>query len=116
MEQNNSQLKMIVMGRVRVVHALQLLLSTTVFSVAVFLVALWGIGREVWVNRVLQNMPSITNVSAVAHFYLAAFMDTRVIVQILAIVTVAAFAWFLYNALSMLQQASFGSASKFRLQ
>ena len=104
------------MTRVYSIHTLQMLFSTTVFSVAIFLVALWGIGREVWVSRVLQNMPSLTNVSAVAHFYLAAFMGTRFIVQVLAVVTVGAFIWFVRSAVVMLQQASLGSASKFRLQ
>ena len=104
------------MSRVHTIHALQLVLSTTVASVVLFVVALWSIGREVWVSRVLQNMPSLSDTSAVLHFYLAAFMDTRFIVQVLAVLTIGAFVWFLYNAVAMLQQASLGSASRFRLQ
>ena len=93
-----------------------MLMSTTVFSVAVFVVALWGIGREVWVGRVFQNMPSLTDFTAVMHFYLAAFMDTRFVVQVLTLLTVGAFVWFVYSAIVTLQQASLVSASRFRLQ
>lgn len=114
--QADSEIKAIVMRRVHTIHLLQMLLSTTAFSIGVFVVALWGIGREVWVNRVLQNMPSLSNFSAVYRFYFSAFMDTRFIVQALSIVALGAFVWFIWNALSMLQQASLGSASRFRSQ
>jgi hypothetical protein len=85
------------MRRVRAVHLMRELFTPTTASVAVFVLALWGIGREVWVAKVFQNMPSITNVSAVAQFYLAAFMDTRFIVQILTVITLGAFIWLAYN-------------------
>ena len=105
-ETTNSIIKSVVMSRVRSIRALQMLLSTITASVVVLVVSLWGIGREVWVSRVIQDMPSLTNVGAVSRFYLVAFMDTRFVVQALSLITVAAFVWFVYNAIATLQQAS----------
>jgi hypothetical protein len=123
-EQNNtttytrSLVTKVVMVRVNTIHALQALLSTTTLSIALFILSLWGIGREVWVARVLKDEPAPTLADAVAlfHFYLSAFLDTRFIVQALTLLTVAAFVWFVYNAFSMLQQASRVSVSRVRLQ
>ncbi len=97
MDQNNSQTKALVMGRVRTIHFLQPLFTATILSIVLCVLALWGIGREVWVARVLADAPSFSNGVAVAHFYLAAFMNTRFIVQVLVLVTVAAFVWFAYS-------------------
>jgi hypothetical protein len=99
----SSRVKAAVMRRVRTVHAMQQFFTTTTLSVAVFVLALWGIGREVWVARVFQNMPSLTNLSAVANFYLAAFLDTRFIVQVLSVVTLGAFVWLTYNVFRLLR-------------
>ena len=104
MELNN--IKTIVMGRVRAIHVLQMFLTTTALSVVAFAVSLWGVGREVWVSRVLQNEPaisfthlSLTNISAFVHFYISAFLDTRFVVQVLVVLSVMAFAWFAYSAI-----------------
>jgi hypothetical protein len=86
-----------VMRRVRTVHAFRPLFSASGVSVVVFVAALWGVGREVWVARVFQNEPSLTNISAIAHFYLLAFLDTRLIVQILSVLVIAAFISFVRN-------------------
>jgi hypothetical protein len=108
MEQNNSTsiLKRNVMTRVRTVHIARRVFSTTTFSVGVFILAMWGIGREVWVGRVLQNEPSFMNVSAFVHFYLSAFLDTRFIVQALSIVALGALVWLGYSAVKNLQSTS----------
>jgi len=100
--QNNthSAVRSIVMSRVRTIHALQMVFNTTVASIGIFILALYGIGREVWVSRVLQNMPSpmnAANFGAVLHFYMSAFMDTRHIVQFLSIVALVAVIWLVYN-------------------
>ena len=115
-ETTNSIIKSVVMSRVRSIRALQMLLSTITASVVVLVVSLWGIGRDVWVSRVIQDMPSLTNVGAVSRFYLVAFMDTRFVVQALSLITVAAFVWFVYNAIATLQQASHVSVSRFHSQ
>ena len=119
MEQNNqttlsanSALKKSVMLRVRTVHATRRIFSNTTLSVAVFVLALWGIGREVWVARVFHNAPSLTNVVAAAHFFLYAFLDTRHIVQVLTIVALGALVWLGYQLARSMRDAqtlSFGT-------
>jgi hypothetical protein len=110
-EKNNiqpiSRMKTRIMRRVRIIHILQSSVTTTVLSIGIFVLALWGVGREVWVSRVFQNMPSLTNYSAVLHFYLAAFLDTRFIVQVLSILTLGAFVWLAYNVSRTVQEIRF---------
>jgi hypothetical protein len=97
-----SRVRTDVMRRVHIIHTVEPLLTTMVASIVLFVVGLWGIGREVWVARVLHNMPSWSNVGAVAHFYLAAFLDTRFIVQVLIVLVVATFIWLAYSSAKML--------------
>ncbi len=109
----NSALKKRVMLRVRTVHVTRRIFSNTTLSAVVFVLALWGIGREVWVARVFQNAPSLTNIDAAAHFFLYAFLDTRLIVQALSIVALGALVWLGYQAMHSLQNMrtlSFGAA------
>jgi hypothetical protein len=51
--------------------------------------ALWGIGREVWVGHVLQNAPA--NPLNAPLFYFLAFEHTRLIVQALVVLVILAF-------------------------
>ncbi|MBA3789237.1 hypothetical protein H0X32_02480 [Patescibacteria group bacterium] len=101
--QNNSSLHTNVMRRVYIIHVLNPLFTATVFSVFVFLLAGWGIGREVWLAHILQNMPSPTDIGAVARFYLAAFANTRFIVQALSIIVVGAFIWLVVSVAKTLK-------------
>lgn len=81
-----------VMRRVYRVHALRR--GTAVIGAAsVFMLALWGVGREVWVAKVFENMPSIVDVPAVSLFFLRAFQDTDIVVQVLVLVALAALVW-----------------------
>lgn len=84
---NQSRIEHIVMRRVRRIRALRPLISSGALASAVFVVALWGIGREVWVARVLQNAPR--NATMLPQFYLAAFDHTRFVVQLLTLLTLA---------------------------
>lgn len=75
------------MRRVRTIHALR----TAAMPVAAFSIltlALWGIGREVWVAKVFENMSSIANAPA---FFMGAFLGTDLIVQALSILALASF-------------------------
>lgn len=85
---NQSEIERIVMQRVHLIRALKFAISGGVFSTIVSLFGLWGIGREVWVGRVLQNAPG--NILNLPSFYLAAFEHTRSIVQMLIVLTIAA--------------------------
>jgi hypothetical protein len=83
----------VVMRRVERIHRLRPLLSRGVASFAIFVAALFAIGREVWVAKVFQNMPSMMDVLAFTRFAEAAFLNTRFIVQVLIVVAVAALIW-----------------------
>ena len=77
-----------VMRRIHIIHALRPVISLGALSVFVFVVALWGIGREVWVARVFENMPH-GDVLALSRFSLAAFDHARLVVQALTLLTLA---------------------------
>lgn len=82
---DQSTIERIVMRRVRLIRLLTLIISTGTLAILTFVAALWGIGREVWVAQVLQNSP--THIADIPHFYLAAFIHARFIVQVLSILT-----------------------------
>lgn len=82
-----SPIEAVVMRRVRRMRILLLILSTVTLATLTALAALWGIGREVWVARVFENMPHAGGLSALASFWFAAFLNTHLIVQLLVILT-----------------------------
>lgn len=73
-----------VMRRVRKIYILRMIVSGAVFAASLTLLALYGIGREVWVAMVFKNGPS----GFLAHtLYLAyAFEHTRFVVQALSLI------------------------------
>ena len=76
-----------VMRRVRLIRILGLIISTIVLAIATFVFALWGIGKEVWVARIFENAPP--TIEDLPNFYVAAFTNTNLIVQILTVLTFA---------------------------
>ncbi len=99
-----SNIENVVMRRVRRMYILRVFLTPTVLSILFLLLAVWGIGREVWVARVFQNMPSPVHVDAFARFAEIAFLNTRFAVQVLVLAVVTAGIWFAYNLVRLLQQ------------
>jgi hypothetical protein len=91
-----------VMRRVRIIHAVRPLLSGTALGSFLFLLAVWGIGREVWVSHIIANMPSVQDISALSRFIIAAFLNTRFIVQVLTLVAGAALVYTLADFLRAL--------------
>lgn len=85
-----SAIERTVMRRVRIMRALRLVFSNGSIAAVVCLLALWGLGREVWVAQVLQNAPK--DISAAIRFFIYAFDHTRFAVQFLTFVTIAALA------------------------
>lgn len=88
---NPSDIERVVMRRVRLIRILALVISTGVFATLAFVAALWGIGREVWVARVLENTPN--DPFRALNFYIDAFTHTRFIVQALVFATLASLAF-----------------------
>jgi len=75
-----------VMRRVRRISILRIVISGAVFAVTLALLALYGIGREVWVARVFANGPQ----GFLGHslYLVYAFEHTRFVVQVLALVCI----------------------------
>jgi hypothetical protein len=86
---NQSNIERTVMRRVRLIRLLGLVISTGVLAVLTLVLALWGIGKEVWVARVFQNAP--TDLVQLPNFFIAAFGHTRLVVQVLSLLSLAAF-------------------------
>lgn len=107
MNDTQSNIERIVMQRVHLIRALRFAVSSGVFSMLVSVLALWGLGREVWVAHVLQNAPA--NPFNFLQFYLAAFIHTRLIVQVLIVFAVAAL---LFVAREITRALAFISAAK----
>jgi len=84
---NPSSIEQTVMRRVRTIHRLRPLISFGALASVVTVVALYGIGREVWVVRVFENSPQ----DMVGRFlyFVYAFEHTRFVVQSLVVLTLA---------------------------
>ena len=90
----NSSVESVVMKRVHAVHGLRMLFSNMSLALILLALALYGIGREVWVAHVFANAPH-RGVLEAARFFAYAFIDTRLIVQALCLAALFAFAWLL---------------------
>ena len=84
-----TNIEKVVMRRVRLIRLLALIVSTAMLATLTFIAALWGIGREVWVARILQNTP--TDFAGLLPFYFTAFTNTHFIVQVLTLLTLISF-------------------------
>jgi len=84
---DGTDIERVVMRRVRLIRILRLVISTVVLAMITAVAALWGIGREVWVARVFENAP--VNIEDLPNFYIAAFLHSHVIVQVLSLLTLA---------------------------
>jgi hypothetical protein len=101
-----STLSNTVMRRVRVIHAVRPLFTTTALASVLLLGALWGIGREVWVARVLENLASVLERGNVATYLVSAFTHTDFIVQVLTILTLAAAVWLVRDGIRSLSYST----------
>ena len=83
-----------VMKRVHRIHTLRLLLSPLPTSVVLFAISLSVFGREVWVAHVLQNISAVHTPEGFLTFFVSAFLNTRVVVQVVTILMAGAGVWF----------------------
>ena len=97
-----SNTERIVMRRVHLLRILGLIISTGMLATLTLVVALWGVGREVWVAMVFQNMPPVGNLLAFANFWLATFVHTRFIVQALSLLTLASLIYLIHEIIRTL--------------
>ena len=82
-----SNMERVVMRRVRLLRILGLIISTGMLAALTLVAALWGVGKEVWVARVFENMPHMSNFIAFSRFWFATFIHTRLIVQVSTVLT-----------------------------
>jgi hypothetical protein len=85
------------MKRVHTIHTLRLIFSPLPTSVVLFAVSLSIFGREVWVAHVLQNLSSLHTPESFITFFVSAFLNTRVVVQIVTLLMAGAGIWFAYG-------------------
>ena len=90
----NSSIRSVVLRRARFIRAVRPLTSGTALGLVVALGSLYALGREVWVARILENMPSPVDVLAVLRFFENAFLNTSFMVQALSLVLVFGMLWF----------------------
>lgn len=89
--QTESRIEATVMRRVRRARMVRPFVSVAP-AVALFALALYGIGREVWVARVMENMPS--DAYSIVGFFMQAFLTTELVVQVLILMLALAAVWF----------------------
>lgn len=82
---NPSHIERIVMRRVHTIRTFRPIISLETLAALALVLALWGIGREVWVAQVFQNAPA--DLVRLPNFYLTAFSHTRIAVQLLSALT-----------------------------
>lgn len=80
-----------VMRRIHLIRIFGLVISAGTLAILTLVLALWGIGKEVWVERVFQNAPK--DLINLPNFLISAFGNTRLVVQLLAILTFASFVY-----------------------
>lgn len=85
------------MRRVKTIYALRLLSSPLVLAPVLFLVSLWGVGREVWVARILENLSMVHSPEAISTFAFMAFLNTGIAVQALTVAVALSSIWFMYG-------------------
>lgn len=83
----SSNIERTVMRRVRTISILRPIFSGAVLALVVSVIALWGIGREVWVAKVFANGPQ--DFFGHVQYLLYAFGHTRMLVQALSLATIA---------------------------
>lgn len=93
MNDTQSPIERTVMRRVRLIRILLLLISTATLAILTGAAALWGIGQEVWVARVFENMPQNGGITDQVAFWIAAFEHTRALVQVLTALTFVSLAF-----------------------
>jgi len=90
-----SEVERAVMRQVRRIRVLRLIISSVVFATTATLLALYALGREVWVARVFENGPQSFGGHILYLVY--AFEHTRFVVQALVVVCVASFVYSMYE-------------------
>ena len=91
-----------VMRRVRAIYVMRML-APIASGCAVFAICLWGIGREVWVAKVVENVRAVAHNGDAIRYIAGAFIHTDLLVQILSVLAITAFAWITMGVIRNIQ-------------
>ncbi|OGZ03711.1 MAG: hypothetical protein A2648_02030 [Candidatus Lloydbacteria bacterium RIFCSPHIGHO2_01_FULL_41_20] len=86
MGQETKQFKTETMRRIYTLFFLKKLSGRIAIKFYILLVLIYLQSKLIFVQAVLHNMPSPTDIPALYHFYTYAFLNTRVLVQVTVIV------------------------------
>lgn len=98
-----SQIKQNVMRRVHTMHLLRPLVSTTALAGVVMIVSVYELGRLVFVAQVFRNMPAVQDISALLQFFVSAYLNTDVAVQLFTLLAIFGVAWMVRDIARMVQ-------------
>lgn len=98
-----SDIQSVVMRRVHTVHAIRPFISSTMLAAILSLGSLYLVGREVWVAKVLVNIPNPLNVVSTLRFFEVAFLNTTTLVQVLCVIVAFSVVWILRDMVRALR-------------
>ena len=110
MTDEQTDIERAVMRRIRLIRILGLVISAGTLAILTLILALWGIGEEVWVARVFQNAPA--DFRHLPDFFISALGHTRLIVQALALLTFASSVYLARAAVRAIFPTISGSTSR----
>ena len=90
MNNDLARIKKEIMLRVRFVHLFKRALRPFTIEVCIFIAALFGTGKLVFVAKVLENAPEASRLQEFAMFFVQAFARTEFSVQLLMLGVVVA--------------------------
>ena len=96
----STELKTKVMRRVYMVTYLRRALSPFALKSYGAIFSIWAMSKFVWVARVIENAPSVSNPMGDFRFFTSAFVNTDLIVQALILTTVAFGLWLVKDLVS----------------
>jgi hypothetical protein len=102
-----SKIEQQVMASVAVVSLTRRLLSATALKLYISVVALYGLGQLVWVQRVFENLERV-GLSGALNFMVSAVLHTDFLVQAALVVFVAALASLMRD---LLMRPSYGAVA-----
>jgi hypothetical protein len=87
-----TRIKQNVMASVALIYAARVLFGATALKLYVLLFAVWGIGKLVWVSKIVENLSTVekSGLASVGNFVLAALEHASTSVQLVLLVALVA--------------------------
>jgi hypothetical protein len=103
-----SKIEQQVMASVGVIYTARMLTNATALKVYALVLSVWGIGRLVWVSKVLSNFWAVekNGIGSVSNYLLYAVEHTHLTVQLALLVAAVAFVGLVVDAARSLSTPS----------